>query len=969
MRTLLAVLLALAGLAGAAHAERIEIDASEDPDSRLEVRNIVLPDGTERELYVLIGRPLRITIGDQLLVAEHVEFDPEERVLRVIGFGTFSTGEETVQGEGLVIALREESFTGRDVLIVTEAIDVVGASAARVPGQISVADGSFSPCSRCGQEVEDYGFRAARIELFPGDRLVAFDVRLLLRGVAVARLPLLVVPLGPEDRQPRLAIETGTATERALVALDWPYVAGANAFGTFSVRYYADVVPGTGGPLLGSLLGGGVETAYLGGGLDHRFYTERGAGEARFHVTPSFLDPTAPGGRERSLVEARLAYATIEGLEGPSLELEVARDDDRRDRLVEARIASAESDAGVRVRHEARTFVDLDPTDDVRDPSYDGRAEPRRTLSRLVVEPEASSLEAGPFRLRELRVDLGAFEDQSNLLNRSAASQPLAQAGRLAQGHLFEVTALPLWSGLTLSGSNRFVGRYYSTGERLVDWTTAVEGRQGLGGIGSLRVAYRRDVGEGETPFAFDQLLVTLRRRVVLDGTLELSPVSWATLQVDGGWLFADLRRPEDVGPLPLESRLLLFGELAWIDVTIANRYDLAEPDPGELEVDVSARLPDPGVTASLEVRHVQDLAARPDRLSGEPEDTTQTEVQAEFGLRALRVDLSGGRRYAPPLPEEAGEPREYWLPLELGLTLGTLERGDAEPGLRIGYERDLNRHEPSAVSYAAAAEVGPFELTAEQAFGLDGGPGSSRYLVRLPGVAELEGEGFWLLRPAWLGLEEAAVRTLSVTVSDAPLTGPDRWRLAWRSTLDAGLGPDGGARGSQLSGNLQLTDRAVGPVRFAVDGSFLLPIEDDVVQRTYLQRATLDLGLELYGRVGLQGSLGYTAILPAGSTELSRAQLAIDDLALTVRALDELTVGAIFDDVWDLTGNTPSQSPWNLQPTVFLVWDRCCWALYAQLDTATGQVKLLLTTPGGSEGLNPVFDTPLRLPGREETP
>ncbi|HEX7001512.1 MAG TPA: hypothetical protein VF164_07435, partial [Trueperaceae bacterium] len=323
-----AVLL-LAGWAGAA---RIVIDASHDPDSRLEIRTVTLPGGEEVQLYVLIGEGLTVTIDDDVLSADHVEFDLTNRLVRVVGRGSFTKDGETVEGDDLVIDLSRESFEAGDVLIVTEQIDVEGDSASRVPGLIRVAAGEFSPCSRCDQETEDYGFRAARIELYPGDRLVAFDVTVLIRAQPAFELPLLVLPLGPEDRRPRLHYQTGTAQDRALIELTWPYVAGPDAYGDVTLRYMADVAPG-GSPLGDALLGGAVERSYFGIRLDHDFYTPRGAGDLVIDFMPGFEEPE---GWEPPEWSVRFAYADDELLGPPTTEVLLVRDDASRPFIWEA---------------------------------------------------------------------------------------------------------------------------------------------------------------------------------------------------------------------------------------------------------------------------------------------------------------------------------------------------------------------------------------------------------------------------------------------------------------------------------------------------------------------------------------------------------------------------------------------------------------------------------------------------------
>ena len=309
----LATLLSLACWAGAA---RIVIDASHDPGSRLEIRTVTLPGGEEVQLYVLMGDGLTVTIDGDVLTADHVEFDLTNRLVRVVGHGSFSQEGETVEGDDLVIDLSRESFEASDVLIITEQIDVEGDVASRVPGLIRVAAGEFSPCSRCDQQVEDYGFRAARLELYPGDRLVAFDVTVLIRGQPAFDLPLLVLPLGPEERRPRLHYQTGTAQERALIELTWPYVAGPDAYGDLTLRYMADVEPG-GSPLGDAMLGGSVRRSYFGVRLDHDFYTPRGSGDLVVDFMPGFEEPE---GWEPPEWTVRFDYADDELLGPPTTE-------------------------------------------------------------------------------------------------------------------------------------------------------------------------------------------------------------------------------------------------------------------------------------------------------------------------------------------------------------------------------------------------------------------------------------------------------------------------------------------------------------------------------------------------------------------------------------------------------------------------------------------------------------------------
>ena len=961
-------------LVGSGYAIRLEIDTGDDPDARLEIRNVTLPDGSEVELFVLTAHPARVRFEGQEIIAEHIEFDATNRLIRVIGFGTFVGETETVEGLDLVVELDDETFRGEDVLIVTETLDVFGNSASRVPGQLSVLAGRFSPCSRCAQVIEDFGFSADRIELFPGDRLVAFGVTVLIRGSPVFDLPLMVLPLGPPDRQPRLEIVQGTETERAEVALDWPYVSGPNAFGTFSVRYFADITPGEGGFFSSRLLGGRVDTSYLGGGVFHRFFTDVGRGDLDLFFMPGFIDDSVERGKTREQFTVRFAYSTEPDLEGVDpVEILVERDDEIRDRILGYRLTASGQAEGVAGTVFTQGFIDFDSEDDVETPVYAGRTVPLRTLTQLTLAPtEAEVLTLGPLRLRDLRADVGAFQDDANPANRSAAATGIASAGRLLEGHTLELTPVNPWSGLELSGRTVFTGQYYSSGERLVDWDSQVQARQRFGRVGEFAVTFRRDINEGETPFVFDQ--ITLRNRTDLQASLRFTPLPWLSLSVEEGYIFQDTRTPDVIGFEPLVSTLSLFDNIRWLSASVSNSATLADnPDPGTLTFRASVSSPDPAFIGNLTVSHIQDLAAEPDRLGGDIVDETETEVSLEFGLPdILRAELMGGYRYRPALPATADDVRAYWLPLELGVTAGTLVQDDFIPGLKVAYSRDLNSRDLTELSYEATARAGPFELSASQRFDIPRQRlGSSSYGVAWPGVVALEGTGFNLVQPEWLGLErdEDATESWTVSLRDNPRNDQERWQITFKTNRDPQLGRDLGTRGlrnSELETRVLLEDVQAGGVRFGVNLFTEILLRDDVLTNTYFRSGNLELQLDLFERVGVQGTLGFLGTFDAGAEEYSSAQLTITEFAVTVRALDDLYLGAILDDVWDFAADDPLKSPWNFQPTIFVVIDRCCWAFYGQWDTETGQIRLVLGAPGSTDGFIQNFDTPLVLPGRQ---
>ncbi len=970
LRVLVAVLGVLL-LAATAQAVKITIDTGGDPNSRLEIRTLTLPDGTEAQLYVLEGHEVHVTIGDNLLVADHIEFDLTNRVVRVVGYGSYTTKGETVTGNDLIIDLQKESFDAKDVIISTSAIDVSGDNASRVPGQVSIVSGHFSPCSRCDQTLEDYGFDAGRIELYPGDRLVAYDVKVLLRGRPLFGLPLLVVPLAPPSRQPLLSITAGTATTRAEIAASWPYVAGPDAFGSVNVHYYAAVTPGAGSGIENSLLGGAVQTSYLGGGFDHRFYTDRGKGEFRVEYTPFDLtrnaNGTVPSGAKGdSTLQFDLTYATEKVLGPPSFSLTVKRDDTVRNRIWEYDWSTTQVNTGLQGTFSSQGFIDLNPNDTVDTPSYANRTTPLWTVARLQVQPsDLESYVFGPFQVKSALLDLGAFRDTSNLANRSAALTPTFTSGRLRDGYSLVLQPVSPWQGMTVNGQSDFTGNYYGSGERLIDWNAVLTAKQTLPASGSLSLTLQRDTSQGETPFTFDQ--IPLRTRTEADATLLLAPLPWANLQVKGGYVFVDNRNPLNEGVQPVVSTLNLFRTTSWIDLSVSNSYDVMKADPGT--IDTKLTLSSPGsVKATLQLEHVEDLKVTPDRITGIATDQTHSSARASLavpGIAELSIDT--GYTYAPP-PPPVGTPPQHWDPLQLSVTLGTLQQDDVLPGLRVTYERDLNAGKVTALTVDAAAAAGPLQFTASERLGFPYGTvATSSLRLAWPGIAAVEADGLAWLEPSWLGFpgDPTASRTLTFKVEDAPTGHSPSWQVQYVTVFDPTLNASaGGYRGSDLTARAVLTDQQYGPVNFSLDLFADMPFHDDLQPITYLRRASLVFGIDAYQTVGLQGSLGYNGAYSSTSQSVTSGLLTLGDVALIVRPLKDLYVGAVVNDTWDLTGLSPSYPTFNLQPKFVVAWNRCCWALYSSWDSATGRFSIALTTPGASQGLLQAFDTGLTLPG-----
>jgi hypothetical protein len=955
-----AALVACLVLAGWASAATLTVDTGADPDARLELRTYVLPDGTEAELIVLTGTSVTVTVDDVTVEGGRLEIDVAGRIVRVVGPGSFRRGDERVEGRDLEVDLFEERVRAIEAVVFTSAIDVEGALAERLPGQVTFANAFASPCTRCDQEVPDYGFRAARMVLYPGDRLVAFDAVVVARGVDLFGLPVLVLPLATGDRQPQLLVRTGTGAERAEVRVRWPYVAGDAALGTFTVRYLADVDPSRDGGLAGRLLGGAVEADAFGFELDHRAYDALGTAVLRVAFDPGRgPDPTDPARPETAGTwTVRAAYATEPDGPSPAIDLELARDDARTSGRWTYRASLIGTGSGARATVDGQGFVDSDLDVDPRTPpAYAGGTVPRRTAVRVRLEP----LDPTPWRLSRLQVtaallDLGAFEDVANPANRAAATLGIVSGGRALVAHTVRLEPVALWSGARLEADNGFEGRYYGTGERAITWRTRVGFDQQFGDAGQLGLAFLRDVEEGETPFRFDAAAPRSRTEATGRFTVRIAP--WATFASEGGYVFVDARRPESVGWQPLNSTLTLFQDRPWLDASLAHRWPIADDDPGAL----TARLGVQGRSGAAEVRatvtQVIDLEADVGPPRVDEGRTTIAWGATLDRVAALSYDATYVAANAAGLPA--------WSDARASATLGSLRPGDARPGLQLDARLDLTDLRVTELAVLVRADVGPLAVELRERVELPTSVvADARVQATWRGVATLDARGVVWLPPTWFGHgdPEPRARTVSVRLVDAPERRAPRWEATWRTTLEPSLGTDGGRRDTRFEVRLALVQERLGAFALSVDGLAEWALADDVLDDTYLRRAAVTFGADAWERVGLQGRLGYQGTWDAAAAEYARSTLSIEDLTLAVRASDQWLFGARLSDVWELTGTDAARSPWTVRPEVFFVWDRCCWALVGAWDAATGSVRIALTGPGGGTGLSEVFETDLALP------
>ncbi len=1022
-RTLLfALLLALIGVSQAVEVKVLSAD-------RLERRPITLPGGDTTELIVITGSPVRLTVDGDTIIAEYVEFDRKSRILRIVGPGNVSYDNVTTTGEDYILDLGSGELGFQDVFIFTEPLDIEGVSATRQPGQIDISSAQFGPCNRCQSKVQDYRFSAERMNFYPGDRLVAFNVTVYLRDLPSFFLPLLVVPLGPEDRRPRFNLTRGSLAERAEVALDWPYVFGASAFGMTSLRYYADVTPGLSSGPAETILGGAVTESYFGGGFDHRFYTERGRGTAQFFYTPPFLPGSAYAGSERTPAEYTYSfgYATEEALAGLQTNLLLARDDGANPRIINLTARVSDSYGGFDFGYVTQTYFDLDLGDASFSPSYDDPEGALRTYAQVTLSPQDDlSFSVGPFTLSNFLVTAGVYEDYTNPSNPSAQKSTLTlgngnliiRGGRLLERHTITLETLSPFPGSSIAGSTSYTGQLYTTTnpngefERLVDWTTTLSADQTFTG-GSFGLDFSRVILEGESPFAFDAR-TTPNSRTALSGELALSPAPWLDLSVSETYVFQDDRN-YDFGTVgsngqeagPLETRAELFNNLDWLSVTLEEAYNIEKNDLGLLGATVGFTSPNPVWTSSLQLSGVYDLNQTTNPITGTGATINESEIdlEARFGYTAyatLGVNVGydfNGRPYSATfggdysdfyggnfnggyydgstlLPGTETKGVALYKPLTVSLTAGTESQADTVPSLTLSFDRDLNINRMNAVSYDLRGRLGPLELSAAQSFDFDIRDASDTlFSVTYPNVVQLSASGFTPLPPEVIGLEldpEDPV-TYQLSLLDQTREGNTKlYELIYVTTygpLGFGEVANPGFSDTSLTGRVNLEPTffgtPLGPLGFGINANATLEIADGAQPLTYLSNASAQLTTDFFSRVGLQGTLEYTA--QAGAFALTTQRLQFTDFGPTVRVLNDLYASVIFNDTWDFISPGSFTTPYNFQPIIYLTLDRCCWALYGAYNTANGVISLTLGYPGSNQGLTAPLNTPFILPRREE--
>ncbi len=580
---LLVLVMLLALLGSTALARTVKIVQA----SKVELRNVTLPDGVIEEYIIITGAPAVVLIDEDEVSGDRLEYNKSRRKLRVIGNGSFKSKTETVAGKDFDVDLETQGLQGADVFIATQDIDIVGIACQRLPGQLEIQDGYFSPCARCGKEQDAYGFKAGEITLYPGDRLIARDVTILAGGVPVFYLPIVVIFLNDPSRQPRLDINQSAGTDGVTVDLDLPFTVSDFGQGFTLLRYFEKRTPAFGfgvdltlydlfgasnrsrfffmalPPPVGS--NSGVQLAYQFSGTGELPLTgtvdvEDEFPALRYDLLINRVDSGITkrsdlrgisGENKRSNFSIRLSLETT----NYALQLETRGFWDHRD-------APIAGDAASLAAYNAALPGTVQYLPEVR---FTARG---NLLPRL-----------GALSLSSWGVTLGyitaPFDPFNSSARRLADGSPYVSAGKLGVNWTLGLDTA-LWDGARVNGSSSFRGQYYSTrnpamsdplldgeSERNISFTASLNFSQSLfSNAVSFSASYNYAISEGESPFAFDRV-AQRKPNSSLGLNLRAAPFTWLSFGAGQRFEFTRLQNPYDpltlslgISPAPINANL-----------------------------------------------------------------------------------------------------------------------------------------------------------------------------------------------------------------------------------------------------------------------------------------------------------------------------------------------------------------------------------------------------------------------------
>ncbi|RTR29403.1 LPS-assembly protein LptD [Deinococcus radiophilus] len=451
------------------------------------------------------GGLVEVELDGETLRARRIEFNRTARTLTLVGGARYASDEgQDLAGEDLVVDLATNSLTGEDVLVSQGKLRIRGEELERVPGQLRAMGSYFTPCGGCGQTPNDYAFQAEQLILYPGDRLVAYRVQLLLADHPVLYLPVIVLPLNEPARQPRLSLGQDER-DGFTAAADLPFSVSDHTLGTTLLRYYQN------------------RPARFGVGVDLRSYSPVpyvDRADLYLLTDPKPFEGNQPQeGRDLDLDFSVRGRAPLElATSDLDYDLQVTRRDIGRSATDPLRGVTSVK-FGARVEYPLFSaelnLYNLLNRDETRS-QYTPLKWPE-----VVIDPKP--YRSGNFSA-DARLTAGQYTAASNPDSSSASRQGVnITTTRLEEQHDISYSR-PLWEGAQFSVRNRFTGRYYGTGARTVDLQAEarLDQRFGVRDQHSLNFTSEYIRYEGTSPFAFDRLSGT---RIRAPQTLSLALV------------------------------------------------------------------------------------------------------------------------------------------------------------------------------------------------------------------------------------------------------------------------------------------------------------------------------------------------------------------------------------------------------------------------------------------------------------
>ncbi|GAA4008303.1 hypothetical protein GCM10022631_20440 [Deinococcus rubellus] len=912
---LLAGLLALC--LGSAQARTVRIIQAD----RLELNKV-----DDQEIVVISGERVELRIDNDVVVATRVEFNRSRRTLTLIGPGRYDAVDDkgAVQhlvGSDLVVNLGNQAVSGEDVIISDADLEIRGEAVERVPGQLSAQNSYFTPCAKCGRTPNDYAFKAKRLLLYPGDRLIGYQVTLLLAGVPVLYLPIVALPLNEPSRQPKLSY-TNDAVDGRTFKADLPFAFSDNVLGTTFLRYYQNRSPSFGGggeftvyaplPSLDRLSVSGLaepnpvnpDGTFTSGYAVNYSLTARGHAD---------LENTAPGGLTYSVSAVRQDI----GLDPTNPNKGVTTINGQAD----VTLTNVKTFGNVKLSVTVADLRGPEPTTALGAPLK---------KPEVVIDPGAYlvTYRNGSTLSANFKFTVGNYVAASNPLSRAASLQgPNYATARLQEEHQITYLARP-WTNADLNVTNTFTGRYYLSGQRVVDLSLSASLTQAFGvrvlsggytptynaygtalnlpsSAGSFTVGYKYLRREGVSPFAFDRI----------DSKLLSAPLGVALNLTPG----------------------------SGVAVQLSQNYDLILPADQQSAADLNVSVSQEPVQLSLDVRN--------NFFKGTLESVTASGSFGASAARGLNVSFAGSyTSLAGPGP----------------FTTSVKAIGGVRTNtFGVSLVQDLQKRVLQSVTVSAAAVatrdavINPVTLSLSETVNLQS--------PHLDGSLNVNWRGYAFSSTHSLTLPKGSLQnassqntftndTLYFSVGNVPggyaqnygaatQISPSSltWNLQYGGPYD--LGTTGWTRPT-LTGALTAARPAQ---RISAQATLAMPGSQQK-DALYVQSASLSGDWQFGRRVALSGLASYTRAPVYGPDQPLNETLSLQPLAFNFtfgrNDRPDASLTATFQQTltW-VNGVRTDTTP--LQPVLLLTVDRCCWAFQAEINPIARRFRVGLVIPG----------------------